>query len=161
MRAIVIASLVATLTPLVAAAQPGPCGHSSGSGGWGNAGHWGRIYDPGNVITLDGTVNAIEEFVPPRGMSNGMHLVLATKDAKRTILLGPSWYIEHQDTDLAVGDAVQVVGSRQTLDGQEVVIAKTVMKGNQLLRLRDDDGVPLWAGCRARWGEAPAKGAAR
>jgi len=147
MKKFVIAALVIGLTPMVALAQRGPW---AGSGGWGSDGHWGRIYDPSNVVTIDGTVSAIENFAPPRGMSQGVHLVLATKDGQLTILLGPSWYVDHQDATLAVGDTVQVVGSRTTLDGKEVVIAKSVVKGDQVLQLRDDNGVPLWAGCRRR-----------
>ena len=71
-------------------------------------------------------------------------------DANLTVLLGPSWYVEHQDINLAKGDPIQVGGSRQTLEGKEVIVAKTVARGEQLLRLQGDDGVPLWAGCRRR-----------
>jgi hypothetical protein len=145
MKTIFIASLAVTLTPFVAAAQPG---RWAGGGGWGGADCWSRIYDPSKTITLDGTVTSIEEIAPPRGMSQGIHAVLATKDAELTVLLAPSWYLDRQDNKLTVGDTVQVVGSRQTLDGKEVIVAKTVMKGDKVLRLRDDNGIPLWAGCR-------------
>jgi hypothetical protein len=147
MEKFVIAALVIGLTPMAALAQRGPW---AGSGGWGSDGHWGRIYNPSNVVTIDGTVSAIENFAPPRGMSQGVHLVLATKDGKLTILLGPAWYVDHQDATLAVGDTVQVVGARATLDGKDVIVAKSVTKGDQILQLRDDNGVPFWAGCRRR-----------
>jgi hypothetical protein len=130
---------------LQAAQRPG---RWTGGGGWRGAGCWSRIFDPSSVVTLDGTVSAIEEIAPPRGMSQGIHVVLATKDAELTILLAPSWYLDRQATNLAVGDTVQVIGSRQTLDGKEVIVAKTVAKGDKVLRLRDHNGMPLWAGCR-------------
>ena len=147
MKKFVFAALVIGLTPVVVLAQRGPW---VGSGGWRNDGHWGHIYNPSNVVTIDGTVSAIENFAPPRGMSQGVHLVLATKDDKLTILLGPSWYVDHQDAILAVGDTVQVVGARATLDGKDVIVAKSVTQGDQILQLRDSNGVPLWAGCRRR-----------
>jgi hypothetical protein len=39
-----------------------------------------------------------------------------------------------------------VVGSKVTMAGQEVVIAREIKKGDQVLTLRDAKGVPLWAG---------------
>ena len=51
MKKFVFAALVIGLTPVVVLAQRGPW---VGSGGWGNDGHWGRIYNPSNVVTIDG-----------------------------------------------------------------------------------------------------------
>lgn len=46
------------------------------------------------------------------------------------------------------GDVIEVKGSRVTVAGKQVVIAAEVKKGDALLKLRDDSGVPVWSGWR-------------
>jgi len=41
---------------------------------------------------------------------------------------------------------VKVKGSRIRYEGQPTLIAGEVRKGEQILKLRDDNGIPLWAG---------------
>jgi len=43
---------------------------------------------------------------------------------------------------------VEVKGSRISIQGQPTIIACEVKKGNNVLKLRDDRGMPLWAGPR-------------
>jgi hypothetical protein len=52
----------------------------------------------------------------------------------------------------AKGDTLKVVGSQVTMAGQEVVIAREITKGDQVLTLRDAKGFPLWSG-RGRSGQ--------
>jgi hypothetical protein len=51
--------------------------------------------------------------------------------------------------DFAKGDAITVTGSKVKMGGQDVVIAREIKKGDQVLTLRDARGFPLWYG-RAR-----------
>jgi hypothetical protein len=46
------------------------------------------------------------------------------------------------------GDKATVRGSRVSIDGKPAIIAAEVTKDGQTLRLRDDNGLPLWAGAR-------------
>ena len=62
--------------------------------------------------------------------------------------LGPEWYIERLDGKLAKGDAVEVKGSRVTFAGNPAIIAAEVKKGDAILKLRDDNGIPAWSGWR-------------
>jgi hypothetical protein len=43
---------------------------------------------------------------------------------------------------------VEVRGSRVTMGGKPVIIAAEVRKGDAVLTLRDDQGVPMWSGWR-------------
>ena len=49
---------------------------------------------------------------------------------------------------LGVGDRVDIRGSRVSVEGKPTLIAAEVRKGNETLRLRDDQGLPLWRGWR-------------
>lgn len=131
-----------------AMAQGGP--HWRGGGGWGPGGPYGRMYDPKTVETIKGEVVGIDQITPHKGMGYGVHLRLETATETIAVHLGPSWYIEHQDTKIEPKDVIEVKGSRVTFEGKPALIAAEVHKGNETLVLRDANGIPMWAGWRRR-----------
>ena len=110
----------------------------------------GRMYDPKTVETAKGEVLSVEKFTTTNGMSAGVHLLLKTEKETISVHLGPSWYLENQDAQVEAKDKIEITGSRLTLDGKAVLIAAEVKKGDGILKLRDENGVPLWAGWRKR-----------
>jgi hypothetical protein len=121
-----------------------------GSGGWGPAGPYGRMYDPKTVETIKGEVVSVDRFAPRKGMGQGVHMAVKTATETVPVHLGPSWYLENQDVKLAPKDTVEVTGSRITFQGKPALIAAEVRKGDEVLKLRDDSGYPVWAGWRRR-----------
>jgi hypothetical protein len=121
-----------------------------GSGGWGPGSAYGRLYDPKTVETVSGEVVTIDRITPMRGMSGGVHLVVKTSTGDVSVHLGPQWYLENQDVRIELKDRVEVKGSRVTVQGEPVLIAAEMKKGDQVLKLRDEAGVPMWAGWRRR-----------
>jgi hypothetical protein len=134
---------------MVSWAQGGPPRWRGGQG-WGEGGAYGRLYDPKTVETVRGEVVAVETFTPMKGMSPGVHLRLKTDKETTSVHLGPAWFIENQDVKIEAEDSVEVKGSRVTLDDRPAIIAAEVSKGDAVLRLRDERGVPFWAGWRRR-----------
>jgi len=122
-----------------------------GGGGWGPTGQYGRMYDPKTVETISGEVVSVEQMAPPRkGMGSGVHLMVKTDKDTISVHLGPQWYIERQDTRIRPKDKIEVKGSRITFDNRPGIIAAEVHKGDEMLILRDANGVPAWAGWRGR-----------
>lgn len=119
-----------------------------GSGGWGPGSAYGRMYDPKTVEAVTGEVVKVDRITPMRGMSGGVHLVVKTDKGDVSVHLGPQWYLENQDVKIEPKDKVEIKGSRVTMQGQPVLIAAEVKKGDEVLKLRDDAGIPLWAGWR-------------
>ncbi len=111
-------------------------------------GGYQRMYDPATVETVTGTIESLDRTVPMRGMSRGVHLTLKTDKGSISVHLGPEWYVERLDEKLAKGDQVEVKGSRVTFAGNPAIIAAEVKKGDAVLKLRDEKGVPSWAGWR-------------
>ena len=108
---------------------------------------YGRMYNPKTVETLKGEITAVDRIASPRPeMPGRMTLSLKTDKETVTIYLGPIWYLDKQKVDLAVKDKVEVKGSRVTMDGKPLIIANYVKKGDQVLKMRDDQGMPLWRG---------------
>jgi hypothetical protein len=121
-----------------------------GSGGWGMASNYSRMYDTKTVATVNGEVVAVDEITPLKGMSYGIHLTLKTDKEAISIHLGPAWYLENQDMKIEPKDKVEIKGSKIVFEGKPAIIAAEVRKGDKLLKLRDDNGVPAWSGWRPR-----------
>ena len=121
-----------------------------GSGGWGMGSNYSRMYDPKTVETISGEVVSVDRMTPMKGMSYGVHLVLKTGKETVSIHLGPVWYIENQDIKIEPKDNIEVKGSRITFEGKSAIIAAEVKKGDEVLKIRDENGFPSWTGWRRR-----------
>ena len=128
--------------------QRGQTGKWQGSGGWGMGGPYQRMYDPSTVETITGVVESVEKITPRKGMYPAVGLVVKTDKEVMTVHLGPEWYIGRLDVKIEKGDKLEIKGSRVTLDGKPVIIAAEVKKGENTLLLRDNTGIPMWAGWR-------------
>lgn len=121
-----------------------------GSGGWGPGSQYNRMYDPKAVETITGEVTAVDRIIPVKGMSGGVHMNVKTDKETISVQLGPSWYLENQDVKIVAKDKVEVKGARTTFAGKPAIIAAEVKKGDEVLKLRDDSGFPVWSGWRRR-----------
>jgi hypothetical protein len=104
-----------------------------------------RRYDPKTVETIDGKVASVEKI---QGRSQGVHLMLQTEKESISVHLGPSWYIDKQTPRIETNDRITVTGSRVTAAGKTAIIAAEIKKGNEVLKLRDENGVPAWSRAR-------------
>lgn len=90
----------------------------------------------------------MDMITPMKGMSQGVHLTLKTYKEIISVHLGPWWYIENRDIRIEPKDKIEVAGSRITYQGKPAIIAANVKKGDEVLKLRDENGLPVWAGWR-------------
>jgi hypothetical protein len=108
-------------------------------------------YDVATEATVTGTVMSVEQITSPdggrgrRGLG-GTHLTLKTSADTLEVHLGPTPFLNEKKIAIAKGDSLVVVGSRVTVDGEPVFIAKEVKKGDSVWTLRDAAGLPLWRG---------------
>jgi len=103
----------------------------------------GMTYDRTTEVTLEGTVEQVMT-VPGTHAMSGMHLALKTDSETIHVHLGPEAFVAKQGVTFAKGDRVTVVGSRINGEGFEAILARTVRKGEKTIRLRSDEGRPLW-----------------
>jgi len=119
-----------------------------GSGGWGPGTPYNRMYDPAKVETVSGTVEAVTQVVPMKGMYPAVAVTLKTDKEAISVHLGPEWYISRLDTKIEKGDSIEVKGARTTFSGKPAIIAAELKKGDTTLVLRDVQGIPAWSGWR-------------
>lgn len=149
MKSLPVTILILTLTVFFTTgsfAQTGLDYKWRGSGGWGPKGPYQRLYDPKTVESIKGTVESFETPAPMKGMHNAVILTLKTDKETIPVHLGPEWYIERLDVKIQKGDTIGVRGSRVTFNAKPIIIAAEIQKGSQILTLRDDKGIPVWAG---------------
>ncbi len=97
---------------------------------------------------MTGTVASVEQFAG-RGRMQGQGVGLKLKTGEETVLvhLGPQWYLDKQaGMKIAAGDTVEIKGAKTFRRGEEVLLASEVKKGTEVLKLRDGNGYPAWAG---------------
>ena len=129
-------------------AQMGPMW--KGSGGWGMGMQYGKMYDPKTVETITGEVVSVDKITPMKGMSHGVHIMLKTAKETISVHLGPDWYVGNQDIKIEPKDKLAVKGSKIIFQGKPAIIAAEIKKGNEVLKLRDEKGFPVWSGWRHR-----------
>ena len=100
-------------------------------------------FDASKIENVEGT---IEKVVTRGGM--GVHVLLKTATETIDVHLGPAWFIDNQEAKLKAGDTVNVRGSRTVVAGEAAIVAIDVKRGGETLRLRDEDGTPVWAAWR-------------
>ncbi len=121
-----------------------------GSRGWRAGTPYNRMYDPKTVETISGEVVSVDTLTFMQGMSYGVHVMVKTDKETVSVHLGPGWYILNQDMKIEPKDRIEVKGSRITFEGKPAIIAAEVRKGEDLMKLRDDNGFPVWSGWRKR-----------
>jgi hypothetical protein len=145
----IIGLLVAVFMLLVASvAFAQPWKGWRGSGGWGMGNPYQRDYNPATVETISGLVESVNQITPLKGMSPGIELMVKTDKETIPVHLGPAYFIERLDVKIEKGDKVEVKGSRVAISGKPTIIAGEIRRGDSILKLRDDAGMPIWSGWR-------------
>ncbi len=79
-----------------------------------------------------------------------MHLVVKSDEETLSVRLGPEWYMKNQGFTILLDDKVEIKGHRISDRGEAAIIATEVEKGDEILKLRDENGLPFWRGRRVR-----------
>ena len=98
------------------------------------------VYDTATETSVSGTLAQ-----PPARGRMGLHLsVEETGGARMDVRLAPQKFLAAQGVSLAQGDELEVTGSKVTMEGAPVLIAREVTKQGKTVALRDRTGKPLW-----------------
>jgi hypothetical protein len=118
----------------------GQGGMHRGAGGVG----MGR-YDAAAEVTFSGTVDEVRQMPSPRSGPGGLHLIIRGDGVVQEVAVGPVSFVTSSHFNFAKGDRVIVTGAKMKMGGSDVVVAREIKKGDQVLTLRDARGVPLWS----------------
>jgi len=106
---------------------------------------YNRNFDPAKMTTIEGTIKSIGTFQPEKGSALGLQLNVETKTGESVIVhCGPSQYTAQQDFRFKAGDAVTISGSKTRIWIKQVIMASEIQSGGRTLKLRNQQGRPLW-----------------
>jgi hypothetical protein len=101
-------------------------------------------YDVKTVETVGGRVLSIEKTAPPNRRGYWINVLLQTGQETVAVQLGPDWYIDKLAPRIQPNDTIKVTGSRVTVDGKSLIVAADITNGNEFLKLREANGLPVW-----------------
>jgi hypothetical protein len=98
------------------------------------------VYDTGTETSVSGTLAQ-----PPERGRMGLYLSVQESGGQMVdVRVAPRGYLAARGFSLAQGDELEVTGSRVTVRGAPVLIAREVTKQGKTVALRDREGRPLW-----------------
>ena len=100
-------------------------------------------YDPATETKLKGTVQELK-FVPPSGGKPVAYLVIKSGSDTLQVFLCPKTFLDQMGTTFKPQDQIEVTGSKVKQDGEDLILAREVDKGDDMLTLRFKDGKPAW-----------------
>ena len=103
----------------------------------------GPKYDVKNEVKIKGVVEEVRE-VP--GQFEATLLVVKTDSKTVTVHVAPAAFLKDIDTSFNKGEQVEVVGCKAPDAAAEEILAREITVGQNTTTLRDDKGVPIWAG---------------
>lgn len=106
----------------------------------------GGNYNVSTETTMMGTIESVTTMASGRQGGGGLHITLTTASGPLEVHVGPAWYVSSKHVTFTKSDQVTVIGSKVTMGGRDVMLAREIRKGDQLLKLRDAHGYPLWSG---------------
>ena len=108
-----------------------------------------RMYNGKSMVSIEGNVEKIEHATPIwgpiKGQSYAIHLLVRTDRGLKAVHVGPGWYFDRHKISYAQNDHIKVTGSAVVFEGDDLIIAKEITRDNEVLKIRDDTGCPMWA----------------
>lgn len=113
-------------------------------------------FEPRAVETVDGRVLGVDRIPAQDQLSYGVRLKVRDDLGRPvSVRLAPGWYLDEKGLRFAPRERVEVVGVRTRVEGEPAFLAEEIHKGDQVVRLRDKQGRPLWQPRRARADAGP------
>lgn len=101
----------------------------------------GPKYDLQTEVKIKGTVL---ELKTPEKEKDILHLMIKSGEETIDVSLCPKSYLTEMGTTLVKGDEIALTGSKIKVDDANLILAREVNKGDEMLMLRDGKGVPVW-----------------
>ena len=102
-------------------------------------------YDLTTEVRVKGLVVATNDHFCPICGGLGSHLML--KGENGTVVevhLASTKFIKDYDLVIVPGDGIEVLGSRVTIEGTSVLMAREITRGQETFVFRDPAGKPVW-----------------
>ncbi len=98
-------------------------------------------YDPATETKVKGVVSELK--FTSTGKPAALLIIKSGSDSVE-VFLCPKNFLDDMGATFKPDDKVEVTGSKVTQNGAELILAREVVKGDDVLTLRFKDGKPAW-----------------
>ena len=102
-------------------------------------------YNAANEMTAVGTVQEVQEFYCPVTDDRGTHVVLKTDRGEILVHVAIARFLRDHKFVINPGERLQVAGAKIRYHGKEGMIAREIIRGDEVFTVRDTAGKPLWS----------------
>ena len=113
-----------------------------------NRGNITRLYDTTTVETITGKITKVEKAQTGYSRFAGTLLTIKDKKQELKIYIAPDWYLVQEKLEFKKGESLTVTGSRIVFQNEPLVIIKEATYNKKKIVIRNENGVPVWAGQR-------------
>lgn len=111
----------------------------------------GFRYNASQEKELEGTIVRVEKMkVNTEGWSYALILHLQTENGEVRAFLGPEWYLEQNRIQLRENMKIKLHGAPTVVEGTSYLVVREMEMEKNKIRLRDEDGLPLWSKGKAK-----------
>ena len=101
-------------------------------------------YNAANEMTAVGTVQEVQEFYCPVTDDRGTHVVLKTDRGEILVHVAIARFLRDHKFVINPGERLQVAGAKIRYHGKEGMIAREIIRGDEVFTLRNTAGKPVW-----------------
>lgn len=102
-------------------------------------------YNPATEARISGTIEEVKEFECPVSGTLCYHLILKTGDGTVVVHVAASRFMKQYEILFEKGQRIDVVGSKVKLEsGEDAILAREIVHGQNTYAFRDKQGDPLW-----------------
>ena len=102
-------------------------------------------YDNATEMTVKGVVEEVSPTTTEKNRWAQIRLTLKSDQGTFDLHVGPAAYITSQQISFAKGDKIEVLGSKVRINGQDVLLGRLITKEGKVLKLRNEQGFPVFA----------------
>jgi sporulation protein YlmC with PRC-barrel domain len=112
---------------------------------WAQEGQLQQQYMQGEEVEIRGTVTNVGQGEVTPGAAQAVVVRIRDRQGQEHISkLGPAWFLQRQDFMVRAGEEMGIEGRKIELNGEQVILAKSVRTFQAGLALRDEQGRPRW-----------------
>ncbi len=74
----------------------------------------------------------------------GSHILLDTPDGDIEVHVAPNDFLTSNNFAIERHEEIEIVGSRITVNGEEMIVARELTQDGRTLAVRDSNGMPSW-----------------
>jgi hypothetical protein len=98
-------------------------------------------YDKSNEVKVKGVIEEVKT-----AEDNTVHITLKNDKGSLDVMLAPEKFLKEMEISFAKGEAVEILGSQMTNEGNPLLLAREVTRNGDVMVMRDDAGKPAWVG---------------